>query len=191
MFVLFSFVLKTSSLLLYSTHIVSNNPTSVKGHLKLLWRDNVMNENAILHVNYKLFIIVPLQIRIFQSFFVWMVSLELSWQKDGHCRIETIIITMATSTLCAIPGIHNCIWAVHTVLLYIQLWSQSKHSKWYQRKKKKKMITRNLHHFHNLTEHFVSASVQPVLWYQHYTCKGWVGMIPWWDIEQVYMLNSW
>ena len=118
MFVLFSFVLKTSSLLLYSTHIVSNNPTSVKGHLKLLWRDNVMNENAILHVNYKLFIIVPLQIRIFQSFFVWMVSLELSWQKDGHCRIETIIITMATSTLCAIPGIHNCIWAVHAVLLY-------------------------------------------------------------------------
>ena len=151
-----------------------------------------MNENAILHVNYKLFIIVPLQIRIFQSFFVWMVSLELSWQKDGHYRIETIIITMATPTLCTIPWIHNCIWAVHTVLLYVQLWSQSNHSQWYQRKKKKKkMITRNLHHFHNLTEHFVSASVQPVLWYQHYTCKGWVGMIPWWDIEQVYILNSW
>ena len=95
-----------------------------------------MNENAILHVDYKFFIIIPLQIRIFQSFFVWMVSLELSWQKDGHCKIETIIITMTTPTLCAIPWIHNCIWAVHTVLLYMQLWSQSKHSKWYQRKKK-------------------------------------------------------
>ena len=32
-----------------------------------------------------------------------------------------------------------------------------------ERKRKKKMITRNLYHFHNLTEHFVSASVQPVL----------------------------
>ena len=153
-----------------------------------------MNENAILHVNYKLVIIVPLQIRIFQSFFVWMVSLELSWQKDGHCRIETIIITMATSTLCAIPGIHNCIWAVHAVLLYKLYNCEAKVntvSDIKERKRKKKVITRNLHHFHNLTEHFVSASVQPVLWYQHYTCKGWVGTIPWWDIEQVYMLNSW
>lgn len=139
-----------------------------------------MNENAILHVNYKLFIIVPLQIRIFQSFFVWMVSLELSWQKDGHCRIETIIITMATSTLCAYT------WDPQLCEAKVNTVSDIK-----ERKRKKKMITRNLHHFHNLTEHFVSASVQPVLWYQHYTCKGWVGMIPWWDIEQVYILNSW
>ena len=148
-----------------------------------------MNENAILHVNYKLFIIVPLQIRIFQSFFVWMVSLELSWQKDGHYRIETIIITMATPTLCAIPWTHNCIWAVHKLCCFIgnceakvNTVSDIKE----RRNENKQMINRNLHHFHNLTEHFVSATVQPVLWYQHYTCKGWVGMIPWWEIEQAF-----